>query len=220
MLAKELITDDIPSLKPSDTVARALSWMDEFKVTHLPVAKGNLFKGMISEIDLLDQYDDTIPIKKCDLEFLLIGANPEQHVFDVVKTISTSGLTVIPVIDEEKNYLGSITMNHLMEVIADMSVVSDPGGIIVLEMGQHDYYLSEIARLIEGNDAKILGTFITSHPDSTKLLVTLKINRKDLSPILQTLERYDYKIAAHFDEARPDDDLKDRFDSLMNYLNI
>ena len=126
----------------------------------------------------------------------------------------------IPVLNNEDKYIGNITLAYLMKVIAEMSVVSDQGGTIELELNANDYSLSEIARIVEMNDAKILGSFITSHPDSTKIQFTFKVNRIDLRPILQTFERYNYRVTASFDSGGHDDDLRDRFDSFMNYLNI
>jgi hypothetical protein len=80
--------------------------------------------------------------------------------------------------------------------------------------------LSEIARIVESNDAKILSSYISSHIDSTKLEVTIKINRTDLSAIIQTFNRYNYTIKASFHQSEYVDDLKDRFDSFMSFLNI
>ena len=92
--------------------------------------------------------------------------------------------------------------------------------IIVLEINDKDYLLTEIAQIVESNDAKVLSMYITSHPDSTKFEVTLKINKMDVGSILQTFNRYDYIISASFTEDTYTDNLQDRFDSLMNYLNI
>ena len=39
MIAIDLITDEIPPLMHSDTGEKALNWMEEFKVSHLPVIK-------------------------------------------------------------------------------------------------------------------------------------------------------------------------------------
>ena len=90
----------------------------------------------------------------------------------------------------------------------------------MLELNLHDYSLSEISRIVESNDAKILSLYISSHMDSTKLEVTIKINRTDLSAIIQTFNRYNYTIKASFHQSEYVDDLKDRFDSFMSFLNI
>jgi hypothetical protein len=112
-------------------------------------------------------------------------------------------------------------MNSLSRHLAEMTSVINPGGIIVLEINANDYNLSEIARIVESNDAKVLSLYITSHPDSTKMDVALKINRIDIGPVLQTFFRYNYLVKASWsNEDTYNDDLRDRFDSLMNYLNV
>jgi len=220
MLALELITEDIPPLRPSDTAIMAIGWMDEFKVAHLPLVKNNKFLGLLSESDILDIATEDEPIEQLDIPVLKVGSRAHQHMFEVVKLIADHQLTTVPVIDNEENFLGSISIKHLMEVISDMSIISDPGGIIILELNIRDYSMSEISRIIEGNDAKILGSFVTSHPDSTKMEVTLKVNKSNLDAILQTFDRFDYTVTASFGTLAHREDLKDRFDSFMNYLNL
>lgn len=220
MLARDLITDEIPPLKLSDTGRKALSWMDEFKVWHLPVVKNSELIGLVSESDLIDNSSSEEAISKIKPNFITTYSGENQHIFEVVKIVSELNLSVIPVLDVNKQYLGCISIHRLMNAIAAMPVVGEPGGIIILEMNINDYSLGEIARIVENNDAKILGTFITSHPDSTKMEVTLKINKGDLSAILQSFERFKYNVTATYHQTEHKDTLKDRYDSLMNYLNI
>jgi acetoin utilization protein AcuB len=220
MLARDLITDEIPPLKVSDTGNKALRWMDEFKVSHLPVVKNSEFIGLISESDLIDNSSSEETITKIKPNYITAHSSESQHIFEVVKIVSELSLSVIPVLDANKHYLGSISIHRLMNAIAAMPAVGEPGGIIILEININDYSLSEIARIVENNDAKILGTFITSHPDSTKMEVTLKINKGDLSAILQSFERFKYNVTASYHQSGHKDVLKDRYDALMNYLNI
>jgi len=220
MLARELIIDEIPPLRPSDKGTKALEWMDEFKVSHLPVIDGTRLLGIVSESDLFDMdFPDDVVVKCKDL-LKQVSVTEDQHVFEVIKEISDHKLTVIPVVSLNGNYLGCVSISHLMYIIAEMPMVSNPGGIIVLELNINDYAMSEIARIVENNDARILGTFITSHPDSTKMQVTLKINKTDLQAILQTFERFDYTITASYDQSDYKEDLQSRFDLFMNYLNM
>lgn len=220
MLARDLISDEIPPLKISDTGMKALQWMDEFKVWHLPVVKNSEFLGLISESDLIDNAPADSVISLIDPNYIMTFATENQHIFEVVKIVSELNLSVIPVLDSKKSYLGAISIHQLMDAIAGMPVVGEPGGIIILEMNINDYSLSEISRIVESNDGKILGTFVTSHTDSTKMEVTLKINKGDLSAILQSFERFKYNVKASYHQTDNKDILKDRFDSLMNYLNI
>jgi acetoin utilization protein AcuB len=220
MLAKDLITEDVPPLKNTDTIDKASSWMDDFKVVHLPVLSGRKFVGIVEEQDLLDKPDPDKIIGESNMNFINVFVYEGQHVFEVIKTVADHNLSLIPVLNADDQYIGNITLSYLMKVIAEMSVVSDAGGTIELELNANDYTLSEIARIVEMNGAKILGSFITSHPDSTKIQFTFKVNRSDLRPILQTFQRYNYTVTASFDSGGEEDDLKERFDSFMNYLNM
>lgn len=220
MLAEELLFDEIPILKLTDTVEQALEWMDEFKVTHLPVTSQQQFFGLIEEGDLLNANNQNTELQALMPAFKMAFVLNSHHVFEAIKRISENRLSVIPILNQKNEYLGAVSSHFLMQVIADMPVVKQPGGIVVLEMSIHDYSLFEIARIIEENGAKILGSFITRFPDSTKIELTIKINREDITHILLSLERYDYNITASYNKTQQGNDLEDRYNHLMKYLNI
>ncbi len=220
MLAKDLITDEVPPLKTSDTGLMAINWMDEFKVSHLPIVNNHEYLGLISDTDILDLNitDDELGKNKLSLIRPFVFEN--QHVYEVIKMISNMKLTVLPVLDENQHYAGLIPLTALLQQFATLAATREPGGIIILEMNLHDYSLSQIAQIIEGNDGKILSCYLNALADSTKIEVTLKINKEDISGILQTFERYNYTVKASFHQSEFSDDMKNRFDSFMNYINI
>jgi CBS domain-containing protein len=148
------------------------------------------------------------------------SVNEHQHLYDVLKQIQENGLTLIPVLDDNENFLGSITIYNLMKFLANTYSVHNPGGVIVLELSVMDYNLTEISNIVESNGAKILSLFISSHYESTRMEVSIKVNKIDIGAILQTFDRYGYYVKATFGDDEDTDDLKDRYDSLMNYLNI
>jgi len=101
------------------------------------------------------------------------------------------------------------------------TTVKTPGGVIVLELNVHDYSLAHIARIVEDNDAKILSCQVTSIPDSMKIEVSLKINRTDVTSIIQSFLRYDYTIKALYQsDNRNEDILRNHYEQLMMYLNV
>jgi hypothetical protein len=107
-----------------------------------------------------------------------------------------------------------------LDRLAGLSAVMEQGGIIELEINKNDYSLTQIASIVEGNDSKILSCYVSSLPDTTKILVTLKLNRDDLSRVLQTFYRYNYEVKASYHQAGYEDDLKHRFDEFIKYLNV
>jgi acetoin utilization protein AcuB len=220
MLAKDLITDEIPPLKTSDTGLMAMNWMDEFKVSQLPIVNKHEYLGLISDTDILDMNITDDELGKNKLSLLRPFVLESQHIYEVIKMVSSMKLSVLPVLDVHENYVGLIPVVSLIHQFATLAATRDPGGIIVLEMNLHDYSMTQIAQIVEGNDAKILSSYLNSLPDSTMIEITLKLNKEDLSGILQTFYRYNYNVKASFHQSEFSDDMKNRFDSFMNYINI
>ncbi len=220
MLAKDLMSDVVPALKTSDTGVQALSWMDIFRISHLPIVNNHEFLGLISDKDIYNLNMADEPIGNHGLSLFSPYVFEDQHIFEVIEVASRLSLSVIPVLDRENNYLGLITLNDLVRHFADLSAMKHPGGILVIEVNENDYSLTEISQIIEGNDAKILSLYISSPEDSTKMDVTLKINRTDLTSIISTFERYEYSIKASYMKDDEAEKLyEDRFDMFMRYLN-
>ncbi|MHB8260279.1 MAG: CBS domain-containing protein [Bacteroidia bacterium] len=220
MFIVDLITHDIPTLKGSDTVEQALLWMEEFKVTHLTVLHHKKLSGIVSEEELLAVANPQSTIADNKFSFIKPQVHQTQHTFDALKIMSNLQLSLIPVLDEKDNYLGNITQKSVLGRLAGLSAIMEQGGIIELEINTNDYSLAQIASIVEGNDAKILSCYVTSLPDTSKILVTLKINHEDLSRILQTFERYQYTVKASYHQAEYEDDFKTRVNEFIKYLNI
>lgn len=220
MIAREIISDEIPPLKHTDTGEIALRWMDEFKVSHLPVLKNGNFVGLISESDVLDKMDleETLDKLFDHLPRPYVMAN--AHIYEVLYRVAEHKITVIPILEEDETYLGCTSVHQLVMLIANTGSIKETGGIIVLEVNRLDYSLAQIAQIVESNNARILSSYIMSVPDSTKLEVTLKINQIELDRIIRTFERYDYVISASFQKGKFDDDLQLRYESLLKFLKM
>ena len=220
MIARDFITDEIPPLKTTDNGLKALGWMDEFKVSHLPVVNNSELLGLISDSEILDMNNAADELGNMKQPLIKPYALEHQHIYEAMKLISELNITVLPVLNSENQYIGVITLNHLMQQFSRLAAITEPGGIVILELNVNDYSLTQIAQIIEGNDAKVLSLYVTPHPDSTKMEITLKVNKQDLSPILQTFYRYNYNVKATFHQSEFLDDLKNRYDSFMNYINM
>ena len=128
---------------------------------------------------------------------------------------------LIPVVDEDENYQGLITMVGLLQHFAQANGMRGEGGILVVRMkGLKDYLLSDIARLVESNNAYVLSSYLRNVPNSTDIRLTLKVSTTEIQHIVSTLERFEYEVEAWYREDDSQEELKDRYDSLMNYLNI
>ena len=220
MIARHLISDAVVPLKTSETGANALVMMDELRVSQLPVVNNLDFLGLISETDIQTHDNFEEPVGNHPLSLSNAYINENQHIYEVIRIFDTLKLTLLPVLDDQNHYLGSITLPALIHNVSRIMALDNPGGIIILEVNTKDYLLTEIAQIVESNDAKILSMHLTTYPDSTKIDVTLKVNKMDVGPILQTFIRYNYFIKASFSEDTYSESLQERYNSLMKYLNI
>jgi len=220
MLAKDLTDHTILPAKTSDTGTLALAWMDEYKVNHLPIVNGDNFMGLISENDIYSSnaFDEALGNHIISISNPAVFEN--QHIFEVIKHAVFFKLSLIPVIDHKNNYIGVITLKKIIEEINILLSLNNPGAIIVLEININDYSLSEISQIVEANDCKILSLIINSPVDSTLLEVSIKLNRMDITAVLQTFYRYNYSVKTIVAESDAEDDLQERYDSLMKYLSI
>jgi len=220
MIAKEVASYDILPLTVSDTCSFALNAMEENSVNHLPLVNERELLGLVTEFDLINHSDlqDVVGNVKLSMPNAFISVY--QHVFDVMKMMTEMKLTLLPVVDQRNAYSGTITLPNLLRFLTLNMSVLNPGGLIILEVAENDYSMAEISQIIESNDCRIIGAFFTTRPDSTLIDLTLKINNIDLNSVILTFERYNYTIKATFAEKDDMDDLKERYDSLMNYLSI
>ncbi len=220
MKASELIVHSIPTIKPSDTCATALKIMNEYHLTQLPVLNGRQLLGLVFEEELLNVNKQESALGALKLKLLTPFIHDYEHVFEVLKVATTLKLRIIPIVDKDNNYMGSISSDSLLSYLTTHTDICEPGGIIELEIPVNDYSLSDVSRHVESNQAKILCAFASTNSDSSVIRLTIKINIPNVQPVIQTLERYKYKISDSYQEPEFYDDLKDRYDALMTYLNV
>ena len=201
MIAKDLITDMILPLQANDTGLTALHWFDEFKVAHLPVVNGSEFLGLISEKDIFSIGSFDEPVQNFQQKLQPISIVQSKHIYEAMKLFADFKLTVLPVLDENENYMGVISLSDLVVNMAQTAAVSNPGGILVLEVNTNDFSMVEITRIIEENDAKILSMYVSPQTDSTRMELTLKLNKIDIQPVIQSFLHHDYTIKASFFES-------------------
>ncbi len=220
MVASELISNSITPLKTSDSVQQAMGRMNEFKLFQLPIVNEGQFLGLLDEDDVHEVGDTETQIGSLSLKVLNPFVFQDAHVYDVIRLFSQLQLSIVPVLDYKKNYLGIISIHSVLEYVSEIFSVKEPGGIIVLEISNRNNSLSHMAQIVEADNAQILSSYVQSFPDSTKLEVTLKLNKTELSGIRSSFERYDYEVKAVFNSTTADDGTADRYNSLMNYLNV
>ena len=184
MQAKDLISDVIPAIRINELGIKALNWMEIFRISHLPVIDNNNdLVGIISDNNIFD-YDLSekeigsfkFPLKKPYVTF-------EQHVYEVIELVSINKLSMVPVLNERKRYIGIITLHDLVHQFAKLTAVENPGAVFILELSKHNYSLSQIVQIIESNDAKVLSLYVSSPPESVPLEVSPSPSESSSPPV-------------------------------------
>ncbi|WP_106830691.1 CBS domain-containing protein [Parabacteroides pacaensis] len=219
MLVKDFITKEIPVLKSFETGEYALALMDDFKLKHLPVLENNTYQCLVSERDIFSMRRLDEPVGS--LVNFAPSVTPNQHLYEVLRLVSHFNLTMIPVLNEEKELIGGVTRERLIDVLAEVCCVETEGSVLVLEMAPQDYELAEIARIIESNNAHVMSLFSRIDKITGKLIVTIKIDLEDISPVIRSFERFNYTVLYYFmKKGMVDDLLQKRMDELLFYMNM
>ena len=220
MIASDLIQSQIPVLRLTDTIKTALSFLEEYKLSQVPVIGPKGYIGLLEEEDALGATEIS---KIKDLQHVLLNhkIQVEEPLYSALSYFSKTNLSLLPVLDENQKYLGCLTAADLFKKTCEWLNVDELGGLLHLEIKQQDYSLVQISQIIEASDAKIISLVcIPNKKEPTLLEVIIKINREELSSIIQTFERYEYKIIATHHKNIHQKGLDDRFGSFIRYLNI
>ncbi|TAE73078.1 MAG: CBS domain-containing protein [Bacteroidetes bacterium] len=221
MIAEELINQMIPPLKMSDSIQKALQWMEELRVHQLPVIENKEYKGLISE-EIIYQHNlqDAI-ISELSLIYSATFVYAHQHFYDILRLANQNQLQLVSVLNEENYFIGAVTLNDTLMALSESASMQEAGGILVFWMDKRDYSLSEISRLVESNDAKILSTYLTDDKENPqKIKITIKLNTTDLNRIIATFERFSYHIIGKFQDTSHQNIEQERLDHLFKFLSI
>jgi predicted transcriptional regulator len=219
MLSSQLIKTTYPVLHLIDKVSFALQLMDDYDVTNLPVTSEEKFVGSISKEELLDT-DETITIAALQDQFIIKCVKATEHFMSSVKLAAENNLSLVTVVNDEMEVLGSVSAKEVLIILNSFIGNDEPGGMIVLEMDRRNYSFGEISRLVETNDAYITQLNTSVESATGLVLVTLKINKIEISDIVATFQRYDYQVRYYFGEEQYANELKDNYNHLMAYLNM
>lgn len=219
MLASQILHTGFPSLHLTDRVSLALQLMDEYDVQHLPVLSEDHYVGLIAKSDLLDVEEDQT-IATIQDQFANLSIKGEEHFLVALKMAAEREFSLVPVINEQSELLGVITLANLIQQLSRFVGNEEKGGVIVLEISKRNYSFGEISRLVETNDALITQCNTFTEPETGLIIITLKVNKIEISAIVATFQRYDYAVRYYFGEESYTNELKDNYNHLLAYLNV
>lgn len=220
MLTAALTNKNIPQLSLQDTVSKSLQLIWDYKLTHLPVVSEMKFIGLISEEDLLDAEDNKLSIEHLMKGLIKEAIRDNIHFLHAVNHAVQFETNIIPVVGENDIYIGAISANSLLKALGHFIGSHEQAGLVVLQMENHQYSTSEICRIAEENDYRILHLNTTMEPASGLLTVTLHLNKKAIGPLISTFERYDYNVTYYLGQEEITQEINSNYRHLMNYLDL
>jgi len=222
MIAQKIINKDFVPLTPSDSVSKGLAKMDAWHATSLPVVEPATSKliGQVRLEQMVDMPDESVQISTLQLESPA-AVFSYQHIFEVARQMLLHEVRLLPVINTEHTYLGIAEKKAVLEVLSNLLNISVSGSVISVEMETQDYTLSELVRLIESEDARILGVAVEAPKGAVEnFQVSFKLNVKDTSGISQSLRRHGYSVRTENQSELLQFDISDKAGELLRYLDV
>lgn len=211
----------VPPLKLTDTTAHALVWMDEFRCNQLPVVHNGEFLGLVSEDLILDQEKEVSQINELELSCKHCKVGEDAHFFDIIKLATGNNVELIGVVDQQNKFVGVITIKDTISALAQTFAVQSNGAVLILSMKGIDYSLSEISRLVESEGYKILNSSLQKDPENGEMVkLTIKVDSEEVSRLVATFERFNYKVIARIQEDDSTNTDQERLDILLKYLDM
>jgi len=219
MLTRELPSQAYPYLNLDDKVYQALQMMSDYQLQHLPLVEAEKYFGMVSEKELLEAPDDSIALRELQDYYPMPAVHENDHFLKAVAETVENHLSLIPVVDDNKAIVGLVTATDLLRQLYQFLNLQHHGALIVIELDQRSYSFSEISRIVETNDAQItqLNTEVNAEG---KMTLTIRLNKTEVSDIVATFQRYEYVVKYYFGEELYENELKNNYDNLMNYLKF
>ena len=214
----DFLNTNIKALRTTDSVADAQDLFSEYPFSHFPVLEDGVYIGCADaeDTELMD-IEKTMDDMRYSFDRFFVRDTTIW--LDVLEVFAKNETNLVPVLSEENKYLGYYEITDIIKFFDQTPFLKEQGGILVVEKGAMEYSMSEVAQIVESNNGRLLGLFI-SESDMHKVQITVKISMGGLSEIIQTFRRYNYDIITEHQEDAYLNTLKDRSDYLDKYLNI
>lgn len=212
------IITNIPIFKVEDSLQEVISFFEENTFSHVAVEENGVFLGVLCEIDFESfKTNQKIEDYRYNLENFFV--RKKTLWLDVLEAFARNEANLLPILNENSGVIGYYNLTDIVATFIDTPFFTEPGGIVVVEKGMKDYSFSEIAQIVESNNTKLFGGFITAIFNDV-VQVTIKIGTTNLNDIMQTFRRYNYNIVFGNNADQFIENLKERSDYLDKYLNV
>ena len=217
MYITEYLSNEVKPGKVNSTPSQLLEVVHEYKLTHLPLFKGFGFVGNISEEDLAELAIDN---EKIDYSSYLENffLSDSSTLLDAIQMMYTNQANILPIINEQSKYLGSITESDIIKTFANFPFVSGDGVSMLVSIVEKDLSMTAISNIVEANNGKILGMMIVGYKEDS-VYVLVKFSSSNLLTIGETFERYGYQVIQKFYNDEKQELLQSRYAQLLKYMN-
>lgn len=214
----DYITNDYKAINSQETIAEVQDFFAEVSYSHFSVIDEGIYIGCIAADDI-ETFDGDK--KVADYKYTLEGFFARKNMIwlDVLEVFAKNHTNVVPVLDDENNYTGYYELEDIVKFFHETPFLKEQGGIIIIEKSMLDYSMSQITQIVESNNGKLLGLFV-SEASADKIQITLKIALGGMNEIIQTFRRYNYEIISEHQEDNYLNSLKERSEYLDKYLNM
>ncbi|WP_299164194.1 CBS domain-containing protein [uncultured Eudoraea sp.] len=212
------IIDTIPVFNLEGTLNEVIHFFKHTTYSHVAIVEDNIFLGVLSENDL-ETFESEKKIEDYKYNLESFFALKSTSWLDVLEQFARNECNLLPVLDDEKQVIGYYDLNDIVGVFIDTPFFTEPGGMLVVAKGIKDYSFSEISQIVESNNTKLLGAFITDIRNDI-IQITIKISTGNFSEVVQTFRRYNYNILFGNKDDQFIENLKERSDYLDKYLNV
>ncbi|WP_223551397.1 acetoin utilization protein acuB [Aestuariivivens marinum] len=219
MKLSELIINDITPVNNKGQISDLQLLFNQLTYSHIPVIDNDFnYLGCLFETDV-HCFDGSKPISDFSYAYENFYVKNTTLWLDVLEAFARNSSNIMPVLDDGNRYLGYYELNDVISLFGESPFFIEPGEILVIEKGINDYSFSEISQIIESNDGKLLGAFVSKTKNDV-VQVTIKISNASLNDVLHTFRRYSYNIVSGHEDDTYNKTLKDRSDYLNKYLNM
>lgn len=212
------ITNEFKAFSGNENLATIQDFFVDEGFSHFPVLEQGVFIGNISaeEVEILDSSKSILDYKYALVPFFV---RKNMTWLNVMEIFAKNNATVAPILDDENNYIGYYELEDIITFFYDTPFIKEQGTSIILQKNSLDFSISQISQIVETNNAKLLGLFI-SEANPSMIQATLKIGYGSVNELIQSLRRYEYDIISDHNEDNYWNNLKERSDYLDKYLNI
>tara|TARA_R110002020_G_scaffold23587_3_gene78468 strand:+ start:39217 stop:39873 length:657 start_codon:yes stop_codon:yes gene_type:complete len=212
------ILTNVPVFGLDDDIKEVIRYFKDTTHSHVAISQGEIFVGLLGEVDL-DIFEAGEKVEAYRLNMEGFSVSSDMMLLDVLEVFARNGANLLPVLDKDGKVLGYYCLTDVVSVFIETPFFTEPGGVLVVAKGIKDYSFSEISQIVESNNSRLMGGFITDIKNDV-VQITLKIVGTDMNDIIQTFRRYNYTIMSGSHDDLFLENLKQRSDYLDKYLNV